>query len=92
MCIRINTYELLVHELGEEIAFKVCETFAGIDLKIPKKAHKTYRIKEIVKRHLKLLQEEDRKTKFVKFFSAEMQLSKRVIYKIIQEVEDELRK
>ncbi|WP_321312787.1 hypothetical protein [Halarcobacter sp.] len=92
MCIRINTYELLVQELGEEIAFKVCECFSGIDLKIPKKAHKTYRIKEIVKRHLSLLQKEDKKTRFVKFFSEEMDLSKRVIYKIIQEVEDECRK
>ncbi|RXJ53766.1 hypothetical protein [Candidatus Marinarcus aquaticus] len=92
MSIRINTYELLVQELGEELAFKVCDSFSGIELKIPKKAHKTYRIKEMVRRHLKLLQIEDKKTRFVKFFSTEMQLSRRVIYKIIQEVEDEYRK
>jgi hypothetical protein len=92
MCFRVNTYELLVEQLGEKTAFKVCEVFGGIDLKIPKKAHRTYRIKEIVRRHLELLQKEDRRTKFVKFFSQEMQLSTRVIYKIIQEVEDEIRK
>lgn len=91
MSIRINTYELLVDQLGEETAFKVCELFGGVDLKIPKKAHKTYRIKELVKSHLDFLQIEDKKTKFVKFFSQEMEVSQRVIYKIIQDVEDEFR-
>lgn len=91
MNIRINTYELLVDQLGEETAFKVCELFGGVDLKIPKKAHRTYRIKELVKTHLSFLQVEDKKSRFVKFFSQEMEVSKRVIYKIIQDVEDEVR-
>lgn len=91
MNIRINTYELLVDQLGEETAFKVCELFGGVDLKIPKKAHRTYRIKELVKTHLVFLQIEDKKSRFVKFFSQEMEVSKRVIYKIIQDVEDEVR-
>lgn len=91
MNIRINTYELLVDQLGEETAFKVCELFGGVDLKIPKKAHRTYRIKELVKTHLAFLQIEDKKSRFVKFFSQEMEVSKRVIYKIIQDVEDEVR-
>ncbi|RXJ93332.1 hypothetical protein CRV00_11820 [Malaciobacter molluscorum] len=92
MSIRVNTYELLVEELGEETAFKVCEVFGGIDIKIPKKAHKTFRIKEIVKRHINLLQQKDKKCKFVKLFSQELELSPRAIYKIIQDVEDEIRK
>ena len=80
-----NVYELLVSNIGEEKAFELCEKLGGIDLTIPTKAHKTYRVRVLVNKHKEILKDENKKNKFVK----ELKISKSVIYKILKENEND---
>lgn len=81
----LNVYELLVDKLGEDSAFKLCEEFGGLTLNIPTKAHKTYRVRILVDRHIKIIDSDEKRRAFVKIFSKELDLSASVIYKIIKE-------
>ncbi|MFW2578457.1 hypothetical protein [Aliarcobacter butzleri] len=84
-----NIYELLVSNIGEEKAFELCEKLGGIDLTIPTKAHKTYRVRVLVNKHKEILKDENKKNRFVKMFSKELKISKSVIYKILKENEND---
>lgn len=81
----LNIYELLVDKLGEDLAFKLCEEFGGLTLDIPKKAHKTHRVRVLVDRHIEIIDSDEKRRAFVKIFSKELNLSSSVIYKIIKE-------
>ncbi len=87
-----KVYELLVDNIGEEKAFELCEKLGGIDLTIPTKAHKTYRVRVLACRHKELLKDENKKRNFVKKFSKGLELSKSAIYKILKENESDWRK
>lgn len=89
MSANFNVYELLVANIGEEKAFELCEKLGGIDLTIPTKAHKTYRIRTLAIKHRAMLKDESKKKNFVKMFSQELQISKSVIYKILKENEND---
>ena len=92
MSVRIDTYSLLVEQLGEEVAFNLCEKLGGQEIKIPKKAHKTHKVKSLAIRALPLFEEDEKKkTRFVKLFSLTFELSRETVYKIIQKAEDEQR-
>lgn len=84
-----KVYELLVDNIGEEKAFELCEKLGGIDLTIPTKAHKTYRVRVLACRHKELLKDENKKRNFVKKFSKGLELSKSAIYKILKENESD---
>lgn len=91
MSIRIDTYSLLVDKLGEATAYKICEELGGTELKIPKKAHKTHRAREIIKSALPLLEFSEnscprKKTIFVKKLAQQQKLAPNSIYKLIREV------
>lgn len=87
--VNFNVYDLLVDKLGENIAFEVCEKLGGMDLTIPTKAHKTYRIRALVNKHKEILKDRNKRNKFVNIFSKEMDISKSVIYKILKDCEDD---
>jgi len=89
MSANFNVYELLVANIGEEKAFELCEKLGGMDLTIPTKAHKTFRIRTLVLKHRAVLKDEKKKKNFVKLFSKELELSKSVIYKILKENEND---
>lgn len=89
MSCNFNVYELLVANIGEEKAFELCEKLGGIDLTIPTKAHKTYRIRVLATRHKEILKDESKKRNFVKKFSKGLDISKSVIYKILKEIESD---
>jgi len=92
MSTRCDTYSLLVDRLGEETAYKVCKELGGQTINIPSKAHKTHKIKKLAKKALPLFQEDEKKrVRFVKTFSRTFGVSREIIYKKIQEVEDEER-
>lgn len=84
-----NVYELLVANIGEEKAFELCEKLGGVDLTIPTKAHKTYRIRQLASRHKEILKDENKKRNFVKKFSQGLEVSKSAIYKILKENESD---
>lgn len=88
MSCQFNTYELLVENLGEAKAYELCEKLGGLEIEIPKKAHKTYRIRETIK-ILKplILQEPKSKKVIVGVFSKYEDINKSHIYKIIREIE-----
>lgn len=90
MSARIDTYSLLVDKFGEAIAYKICEELGGCELEIPKKAHKTYRVREIVKNAMPLLDAVEnfnkaKKTKFIKNLAQMQDLHINSVYKIIRE-------
>lgn len=89
MSCNFNVYELLVANIGEEKAFELCEKLGGIDLTIPTKAHKTYRIRVLAAKHKEILKDESKKRNFVKKFSKGLDISKSVIYKILKEIESD---
>jgi len=89
MSVPITVYEILVHNLGEDVAFEMCEKLGGMDLTIPTKAHKTYRVRTLVERHREVFKDEKKRNKFVKLFSERLEISKSVIYKIIREKEND---
>lgn len=94
MSIRIDTYSLLVDKFGESTAYKICEELGGTEIKIPKKAHKGYRIRRLVNRAIenKILSDEKRKTRVVKWLASSQSVTVSAVYTIIREVEDERRK
>mgnify|MGYP001770927859 CR=1 FL=1 len=90
MSVRIDTYSLLVDKFGEAVAYKICEELGGSELKIPRKAHKTYRAKQIIKNAMPLLNvieeiDPKKKTSFVKKIAQQQGLVPNSIYKIIRE-------
>lgn len=80
-----KVYELLVANIGEEKAFELCDKLGGIDLTVPTKAHKTYRIRVLACRHKEILKDDNKKRNFVKKFSKGLDISKSAIYKILKE-------
>ena len=90
MSCNINTYELLIAELGEEGAYQLCEKLGGIEIKVPKKAHKTYRVLQIIKKAMPLIKNDGpKKTRLVKKLAQMQDITQDSIYKIIREVEYE---
>ncbi len=91
MSMRIDTYSLLVDKFGEAIAYKICEELGGTEIKIPKKAHKTFRAKQIITTAMPLLEQIEeinpkKKTEFIKNLAQQQGLVPNSIYKIIREV------
>lgn len=86
MSLNLNVYELLVDNLGEATAFEICEKLGGIELTIPTKAHKTFRVRKLVERHGDVLECEKKRIVFVKTFARELEISRSAIYKIIKEI------
>lgn len=85
-----NVYELLVENIGEEKAFELCEKLGGIDLTIPTKAHKTYRVRVLSNKYKEILKkDENKRNRFVNMFAKELEISKSIIYKILKENEND---
>ena len=90
MSVTCNTYELLVDRLGEAGAYKLCEELGGTTINIPKKAHRTFRLRKLVFKALPHIKSDDKyRNKLVKRLSQLQGISKRSVYKIIQEIEYE---
>ena len=84
----LNTYDLLVSHLGEEQAYKLCETLGGTKIAIPKKAHKTYRIRRLVEKAMPLIKKDShKKSVLVKKLSQLQGITTDAVCKIIREVE-----
>jgi AraC-like DNA-binding protein len=93
MVMSFNTYELLVDNFGEAVAFDLCEKLGGVQLKIPKKAHKGYRARKLITRALQLIQkEESKRHKLVKAIQKYLGIDESHVYRIIREIEDDNRK
>ena len=88
MSCNINTYEILVAQLGEERAYQLCEKLGGTELQVPKKAHKTYRVRQIIKKAMPLIKKDNhKKTRLVKRLAMMQGITQDAIYRIIREVE-----
>jgi hypothetical protein len=88
MSVRIDTYSLLVEHLGEAGAYKLCETLGGTTIEVPKKQHKTFRIRRIVERALPIINDKpESKARIVKKLAKFQEVSECSVYRIIREVE-----
>lgn len=90
MSFTINTYELLVENIGEANAYLLCEKLGGVSIDVPKKAHRTYRIKRIIKKALPIIKKDEKaRCRIVNRLAKFQEIDKSHIYKIIREVEYE---
>lgn len=88
MSIRIDTYTLLVDKFGEAMAYKICKELGGLNIQVPKKAHKTYRIRQIVKKAMPIIaNNSSKRTVLVKRLSKCQGINEIHIYRIIREEE-----
>lgn len=88
MSSRVDTYSLLVSQLGETIAYELCEKLGGVTIEVPKKQHKTFRIRRIVKQALLVIKEKpESKAKIVKKLAKFQEVSECTVYRILREVE-----
>ncbi len=88
MSATLNTYDLLVSHLGEEQAYKLCEKLGGTKISIPKKAHKTYRIRRLIIKAMPLIKyDPQKKSKLIKTLSRLQGITPDAIRRIIREIE-----
>lgn len=93
MNLKLDTYNLLVEKLGEPLAYRLCEELGGVELKVPKKAHKIFRANKIVQKAIPLIEDIEKdnpkkKTFFIKKLAKQQGLTRNCIYKIIRKVRD----
>jgi len=88
MYAKVDNYALLVDKLGEAMAYEICEKLGGLEIIIPKKTHKTYRIRKLIKRAIPLIKKDKKKkNRLVKRLARVQNISIYTIYKIISEEE-----
>ncbi len=88
MSVRIDTYTLLVSKVGEATAYKICEELGGTTLKIPKVAHRGYRVRQLIKRALPIIKNDTRKRAIlVKRLSKLQDFSEVGVRTIMREIE-----